>query len=82
MVRMAVTSAITPAAGTGQTYDRMGVYGDHGLTLLPVAGDLPGVAASDVIKWSAALKAPLLDTSGVQSTTFPIPHLAVSGDRG
>jgi hypothetical protein len=52
----------------------LAVYGNHNL---PLIGDTnpKGVAASDVIKYIAATYAPLLNTSGVQATTYPIPHL-------
>lgn len=51
------------------------VYGNHGLTLIGSA-DPKGVAASDVIRWVAANHCPLLNTDGVQDTTYPIGHLA------
>jgi hypothetical protein len=57
----------------GVRWRNVAVYGDHGLPLL---GTAPwGVSASDVIKHLAGLYAPMLDTSGVQDTTYPISHL-------
>ena len=55
------------------------VYGAHDLTLYPLPDDADepwGVLASDVIRHIAANHCPMLDTSGVQDTTYPIPHLA------
>lgn len=51
----------------------LAVYGDHGLSLY---GDNPsGVFASDVIKHIAGKYCPKLNVTGVQDTTYPIPHL-------
>jgi hypothetical protein len=53
----------------------LAIYGDHGL---PLIGDTDpkGVAASDVIRHLIGKYCPLLDSGGVQATTYPIPHLA------
>jgi hypothetical protein len=56
-------------------FRRPAVYGDHGLTLIGSSDPL-GVSASDVIKYLANRYAPLLNTSGVQTTTYPISQLA------
>jgi hypothetical protein len=58
-------------AGTpyGARWQNIAVIGDHGLTVVD------GVLASDVIKHIAGRYCPLLNTSGVQSTTYPIPQL-------
>jgi hypothetical protein len=54
-------------------WQNLALYGDHGL---PLIGTEPmGVAASDVIKHVIGKYCPLLNTDGVQATTYPIPHL-------
>jgi hypothetical protein len=55
-------------------WSKLAVYGDHGLALIGSSAPL-GVAASDVIKYLANTYAPLLNTSGVQATSYPISHL-------
>lgn len=68
--------AIYTGAGTeGITYNlnwnRAVVYGSHGLPQIGPA--IPyGLAGSDIIKYTAGIAAPLLDTTGVQTTTHPI----------
>lgn len=54
------------------------VIGDHGITMITDPGSSfpAGISASEVIKWTAARYAPLLNTSGVQDTTYPIAQLA------
>ena len=66
--------------GTDRTIDwyNLAVYGYNGPPLIAnnIGGLAPlGVAASEAIKWIAQQYAPLLDTSGVQDTTYPIAHL-------
>lgn len=67
----------TPAGIQGATFSLFAanptVYGDHGLS---VYGPNPGgLYASDVMKYIAQRYCPLLNTDGVQQTTWPIPHL-------
>lgn len=56
----------------------LAVYGDHGLTKRGdlTSTDAPGLWASDVIRHVASSWCPKLDVSGVQDTSYPIPHLA------
>jgi hypothetical protein len=70
-------NAQTPASGANVTFDRLAVYGDHGLTTYPAleSGSPDGVFASDVIKYLIATFCPELNSKGVQDTTYPIPHL-------
>lgn len=78
MIRRFVTlpGGVTPPQGTQDTISRMAVYGTHGLALSSIVpGDAGGVVASDVVRDIAARFCPLLDASGVQTTTYPIPHL-------
>jgi hypothetical protein len=66
-------------ASYSMNWKSIAVYGNHGL---PLVGDAApfGVAASDVIKYVAGRYCPLLDTSGVQDTTYPIRHLVFKDD--
>jgi hypothetical protein len=62
--------------GAGEAYEthwtNLAAYG----TTVPVRGTEPGgVYASDVIQYIAQTYCPQLDTSGVQDTTYVIPHL-------
>lgn len=68
--------AVTPS-GAWQQRLAIAVYGDHGLALRDslTAGDPQGVYASDVIRHAFGKYAPLLNTRGVQDTTYPIQHL-------
>jgi hypothetical protein len=67
------TAGGTAGKDYGVRWRNVAVIGDHGLPLL---GTAPyGVSASDVIKHIAGLYCPLLDTSGVQTATYPISHL-------
>jgi hypothetical protein len=68
--------AYAAAGGADVEYDRLAnlaLYGDHGLPL--IGTDPKGVAASDVIRHVIGKYCPLLNTDGVQATTYPIPHL-------
>jgi hypothetical protein len=72
--------AVAPAGADGAPYgidwSKLAVYGNHGLTLRDgEPGEPAGVYASDVIKDIASRYSPLLDTSGVQDTTYVIQHL-------
>lgn len=68
----------TPAGADGADFSlfarNLAVYGTHGLTLVGDA-DPDGFVASDIIKNIASRWCPKLDTSGVQDTFWPIPHL-------
>jgi hypothetical protein len=67
-----------PAGAAGSVWEvdwsNIAVYGDQGLRLIGSANPL-GVAASDVITYLANRYAPMLDTSDVKQTTWPISHL-------
>ena len=80
-LRVRIATAHTPAAGTQQSFSKLAVYGDHGLTLYPITGELWGVLASDVIADAIGRAAPLLRfTAGadgtIKPTSFAVPHLA------
>jgi hypothetical protein len=53
---------------------KLAVYGDHGLPLLDRPDGTKGIAASDAIRYLAGKYAPKWDTSGVEQTSYPIPH--------
>jgi hypothetical protein len=69
-----------PVASDGVEYgidwSDVALYGDHALPLLGTAAPY-GVSASDVVAWIAGRYCPLLKTTGVQQTTYAIPHLVV-----
>lgn len=73
----------TPAGADGADFSlfvrNLAVYGAHGLTAYG-PDDPKGLLASDVIKDVAGRFCPKLNTSGVQATSWPIPHL-VFGDQ-
>jgi hypothetical protein len=54
-------------------WTNLAVYGTHGLTKRGTAPQ--GFYASDVMADVASRFCPKLNTGGIQSTTFPIPHL-------
>lgn len=60
-------------------WTRLVAYGNHGLPLAGTAVPF-GLLGSDIIKYTAGIAAPLLDISGVLSTTHPIDQFAFSED--
>lgn len=68
----------TPGGAAAYQYSvharKLAVWGNHGLNLYGTAEPY-GVRASDVIRNVAGRFCPKLNTSGVQDTDFPIPHL-------
>lgn len=68
--------------GAGQVYGlnwrKIAVYGAHGLTKR--GAEPGGFYASDVMANIAQRWAPKLDTSGIEQTDFPVPHLAFPSD--
>lgn len=78
MLRAAVTTATTPAAGLEQSYDILAVYSSVVTSAAwAVAGDdgVRGVLASGVIADILSRTAPILDPSGIEDTDYAIPHL-------
>lgn len=72
----------TPTEATQQSYSRLARYGDHGLTLREIAGELPGVYGHDALAHMLETAAPEIDfTVGGDGTIIPntsvvIPDLA------
>lgn len=69
----------SPAGTAGAAYyarfQKLAVYGNHGLTGHAYSAEEPvGFFVSDMIANIASRYAPKLDTSGIQETTFPVPH--------
>lgn len=65
------------AAGTlyAVLWGRLIVVGNHGITQIGANGTADyGFAVSEIIKYLAALYCPMLDTSGVQPTSYPVPQ--------
>lgn len=70
-------SAATPASGSSVQFSKLAVYGNHGVGLYTGDATEPaGVYGSDVIKWIAANYCPLLNTTGVEASSYVIQHLA------
>jgi hypothetical protein len=79
MLRARANATHTPAAGSGLSviYSKIAVYGlAPGVRGIVTAGGPDGVSASDVIRHIIANYCPLLNTNGVQETTYAISHLA------
>ncbi|HEX6020632.1 MAG TPA: hypothetical protein VFZ00_01470 [Solirubrobacter sp.] len=77
--RFALIEFLYNAAVAGNGQQRLGwgplaVYGDQGLPLIGSSQPY-GVAASDVIRWIVKTFYPLLNTAGVQDTSWPIHQL-------
>lgn len=72
-----------PGGGTGiywsLKWNRLVAYGNHNLPLIGTAAPF-GLAGSDIIKYTAGIAAPLLDTTGVQTTTHPIELFSFTED--
>jgi len=79
----ALVHAPTPGGLAGQEYSlrwyKLAVYGTHGLPTIGTT-EPKGLAASDVIKNIASRFCPKLRTDGVETTTYPIPHLVFKED--
>jgi hypothetical protein len=56
------------------TLRKLTVVGNHGITTVTHPDGTPAVTASEAIKYLAGKYAPKWDTSGVQDTSYPIPH--------
>lgn len=70
-------NAATPAAGALVAIEDLAVYGDHDLTTSAISGQPDGLAASAILPAVLAAAAPMLDTSGIEETTFAIPQSAI-----
>lgn len=72
----------TPGGGAGAPYyarfQQLAVYGTHGLTRR--GPDPGGFYVSDIMANIAQRWAPKLDTSGIQPTTFVVPHASFLDD--
>lgn len=75
MLRVKTTGAQTPGAGWQQRFSQLAVYQDHGLDLHPIEDQLPGVFVSDVFRDVIANFCPMLNSDGVEDTTYPVGHL-------
>jgi hypothetical protein len=77
-----VRALTTPGGTAGKTssahFGPLAVYGNHGLTRQGT--DPGGFFVSDIMKNIAARWAPKLDTSEVQATDFPVPHLSLTSE--
>jgi len=78
-LQVRVISAHKPAGATQQSFDRLAVYGDHGLTLRDVAGELPGVYGHDALAHMLDTGAPELNYSvGASGTIVPNTSVVLS----
>jgi hypothetical protein len=68
-------TAATPAAGASVRFGALAVWGDHTVPRALATSGYDGVYASDVINDIVTRFCPKLNTAGVLSTTYPIPHL-------
>jgi hypothetical protein len=75
MLRAFMTSGATPSAGSQVRYSTVALYGNHGISPVTITGEPGGILGSDVIRYALSRSAPLLDTTGVETTDFPIGHL-------
>lgn len=70
-------TAATPASGANRTFTKLAVYGSHGLPFHTGDSTEPdGVYASDVVRDIVGRFCPLLNTDGVQDTSYVIQQLA------
>lgn len=69
---------VTLTAAHQQRFTKLAVYGSHGLPLQAISGEPDGVFASDVIADILDRAAPDISytASSIETTDFPIPHLA------
>lgn len=76
LLRAYATGAVSPTAGTLQTYKRLAVYGSSPIPTYPVANEPDGVVVSDVIRDICSRFCPKLNPAGVLSTTYVLSHVA------
>ncbi|HET9198223.1 MAG TPA: LamG-like jellyroll fold domain-containing protein [Solirubrobacterales bacterium] len=82
MLRALVTTEFTAGAGLQQSLDRLAVYGETGVPLQDIPGELPGVYFHDALAHMLSTGAPDLqftvrgDGSIVPNTTFVMPDFA------
>jgi 6-phosphogluconolactonase (cycloisomerase 2 family) len=73
---------VTPAGSAGAAYnvqfEKLAVYGSHGL--MRRGEDPGGFFVSDMVVNFLNRFAPKLDTSGIQETTFAVPHASFLSD--
>jgi hypothetical protein len=69
------TSGGVQGTDYGVRWQDVRVVGDHEIALSPPTGTPEGIAASEVIRWIVNTKCPLLNSTGIQTTTYPIPQL-------
>jgi hypothetical protein len=68
----------TASATYNAQFEKLAVYGDHGLER---RGEDPGgFFVSDLMRFIAGKYAPLLDTSGIQDTDFAVRHASFLSD--
>lgn len=82
MLRARLLGEFKPAAGVQQSYDRLAVYGETGVPLREIEGELPGVYGHDALPHMLSTGAPDLkyrvagDGTIIPNTSFVIPDLA------
>lgn len=82
MLEAWVKEVFTPSPGTQQSLSRIALYGETGVPLREIEGELPGVYAHDVLPHMLSTGAPDLkyrvagDGTIVPNTSFAIPDLA------
>jgi hypothetical protein len=85
MLRALVAEAHTPLPGVQQSYDRLALYGETGVPLQSIAGELPGIFFHDVLAHILATGAPDLqysvraDGTIVPNINFVLPNFAPTG---
>jgi hypothetical protein len=70
----AYRSGTANTAEKSMTLRKLTVVGDHGIPTVTHPEGTPAVTASEAIKYLASKYAPKWDVSGVQDTSYPIPH--------
>ncbi len=64
----------TGTSETRVTLSKLTVVGGHGIQTVTGDDGAPAITASEAIKYLASKYAPKWNTSGVESTSYPIPH--------
>jgi hypothetical protein len=75
ILRLYLQTGFNATTAGQRAYKKLAVYGNHGVTTRAVAGDPDGIYGADIVRDVITRAAPLLDPSGVVSTTFPIAHM-------
>jgi len=78
-LRTLTSAAVTAGSGNQQRYDKLAIYGNHGLALQTVGADVQGILVTDIVGDVVRRGAPLLTlaSDSIQSNAFALTHFSL-----